>query len=73
MKQGYKFKLAIFPSVDCVLADWEGMFNILESTYPDIWPRIAQHTFDLRSLSYDEIQNQFADFNIKYNYNPLFH
>lgn len=65
LKQGFKFKLAIFPSVDCVLADWRGVFFMLESTYPDVWPSISPHSSDLQSLSYDEIQNQFSEFNIK--------
>ena len=27
---GFKFKLCVFPQVDAVMADWDGIFHLLE-------------------------------------------
>jgi hypothetical protein len=77
LKQGYVFKLAIFPAVDCVLADWDGIFLMvihisynllifkLEANFPELWPLIVPHISDLKTFPYDTIQQQFPDFNIR--------
>jgi hypothetical protein len=43
-----KFKLAVFPSsaVDARLADWDGVGYLLETYYPEVWPKILPN-FDI--------------------------
>ncbi len=35
-----RFKLIVMPQAECRLADWDGVFDMVEARYPEIAPKI---------------------------------
>jgi hypothetical protein len=58
LKDGKLFKLAIFPSesADSKPATWSGVECLLETNYPEVWPKIAAHLPKIRSLSFAAVE-----------------
>ena len=57
LKAGDEFMLAIFPSThnDVKLVTWEGIEELLERNYPEVFDKINVHLPQIKSMSVDEI------------------
>jgi len=58
VKDGYSWKLAIFPKQNCVLANWEGIFQLIQEYYPTVSPVVLRFKKQLTELSFNEIEQQ---------------
>uniref|UniRef100_A0A7S2UYZ7 Uncharacterized protein n=1 Tax=Fibrocapsa japonica TaxID=94617 RepID=A0A7S2UYZ7_9STRA len=58
LASGTRFKLAIFPktSVDGTLATWDGVENVVQKYYPEVWGKVENHMPEIRSTDFTEIQ-----------------
>jgi len=54
------FQLCIFPaaSVAAERATWAGVARVLESQYPEAWPRVQHHLPTIQSMPFADIQAQ---------------
>lgn len=58
IKVGYRWKLAIFPKQNCVLANWDGIFQLMQEYYPTVSPVVLRFKKQLIELSFNEIEQQ---------------
>ena len=59
IRKGKIFKFAIFPSQNVggpVLNDWDGLADLLQEFYKEVWPKIARHLPDIRVMSSEDLQ-----------------
>ena len=58
MVLGKQFRLALFPqaSVNGELADWDGITNLLQHYFPEVWDDIAAHIATIRTMEFADIQ-----------------
>ena len=51
LSKGMRFKLIIMPQAECRLADWDGVFEMVERHYPDIASKLDRWRESLRDPS----------------------
>lgn len=51
LAKGMRFKLIVMPQAECRLADWDGVFEMVEARYPKIAPKLHRWRKRLRDPS----------------------
>lgn len=58
IKQGYKWKVVILPKQNCTLADWNGVFKLIQEYYPKVASIVLRFKKQLLDLDFNEIEQE---------------
>jgi hypothetical protein len=58
MQEGYKWKILVIPKQNCTIADWDGVFRLIQELYPIVSPIILRFKKQLVDLTFNEIEQQ---------------
>jgi len=66
LNDGFVFKLSIFPESEATPATWDGIFSLIQTTYPGLYEKCLKHRVALENTSFEEIQAQCPLENFSY-------
>ena len=56
--EGYKWKILVIPKQNCTIANWDGIFSLIQELYPIVSPIILRFRKQLVELNFNEIEQQ---------------
>jgi len=58
LKGGERFRLAVFPATNAPQATWEGIFKLVQSTFPSVSKKVMKYKDELQKTEFEAIQSQ---------------
>lgn len=58
LEDGYRYRLALFESEFAVRADWNGIFQLVQTCFPSIYEKVMRFSDERKSVPFHEIEEQ---------------
>jgi len=71
LSSGESFKLAIFPAVNAPQATWEGIFELVQKTFPSVSNKVIKFKDELMNSTFEDIESK-AVFHPNKSYHDIF-